>query len=597
MLNSFNAFKINFKLQLIIEWIQNKLTEKQFLLFSSVLVGLTVGLAAIVLKTAVHNIYLLTTLKELENYKYLFLFLPVIGIFLTVIVVKKLLKGKLDKGLSHIHYAIAKKSSLLPKEQMYAQIATSSLTVGFGGSAGLEAPIVITGAAFGSNYAKTYKLSLSERTLLLACGIAAGIGATFNAPIAGVLFAVEVLLVDISIAAFTPLIIAAATGALISKIILQDDILLSFNLLQPFNYVNVPFYILLGVFAGLISVYHLRVFSKVEKLFSRSKHVIYFNVIIGGVLLAGLIFVFPSLFGEGYQSIKFLALQQPENILDNSILNSYKSNEWLVLLCIGLLVFLKVFATAVTLGSGGNGGNFAPSLFVGAYLGYFFSRCVNITKLNDLPESNFTIVGMAGILSGLYHAPLTAIFLIAEITGGYNLMIPLMIVSSISFAISKYFEPYSMDLKRLAESGQVVANDKDQNILATLLTSKLIETNFQTVQPQNNLQELVNIISKSNRNIFPVIDENQKLLGVVILDNIRDIIFKTELYDKIKVSDIMVKPPAVINTKQSIETIMNTFDKTGVWNLPIIENGKYVGFVSKSSVLSSYREILKSTTI
>jgi len=590
-------FKLIKKLHLIIEWIQFRLTNKQFILLSSVLVGLSVGLAAIVLKTAVHAIFLASTYKDLGNYKYLFLFFPLLGILLTALVIKHLLKGKLEKGLANIHYAIAKKSSLLPQEQMYAQIVTSSLTVGFGGSAGLEAPIVITGAAFGSNYAKTYNLSYNERTLLLACGIAAGIGATFNAPIAGVLFALEVLLVDISISAFTPLIISAATGALISKIILQDDILLSFSLQQPFNYANTPQYILLGLFAGLISVYHSRTFSKIENIFSKRKSKTFINIFIGGLLLAGLIFIFPSLFGEGYQSIKSLAMQQPSNLLNNSFLEGFKNNEVIVLLCVGLLIFVKSIATALTLGSGGNGGNFAPSLFVGAYLGFFFSRLLNMLGITNLPESNFTMVGMAGILSGIYHAPLTAIFLIAEITGGYTLMIPLMIVSSISFAISKYFEPYSMDIKKLALSGKIFTNDKDQNILATISTSNLIETNFQSVSANLNLGDLVNIIAQSKRNIFPVVNDSNKLLGIIVLDNIRELIFKTELYEKVKVRDLMNPAPAVISANQSMESVMSVFDETGAWNLPVVDKGIYIGFVSKSSIFSSYRSQLKSTTI
>ncbi|MCX6350711.1 MAG: chloride channel protein [Bacteroidetes bacterium] len=444
--------KINItdKVRVVLEWFQGRLTKKQFILLSAVLVGASAGLAAIILKTFVHYLFLLATYSKAGEFRFLFILMPTIGILLTVLAVKYVLKGRLEKGLSFIHFAIAKKSSLVPRYQMYSQILTSSLTVGFGGSAGLEAPIVITGAAFGSNYAKKYHINKKDRTLLLACGISAGIASAFNAPIAGVLFALEVLLLDISIAAFTPLIIAAATGALISKIILQDDILLSFHLQEPFNYYNVPFYILLGLFAGLVSVYHSRTFTMVESLFSKRPNKIYLNLIIGGIALSGLIYVFPSLFGEGYQSIKMLSKQHPEDLLTNSFFSHQKNNEWFVLFFIGLLVFAKAIATGLTIGSGGNGGNFAPSLFVGAYLGFFFSRFINLLHFYKLPESNFTIVGMAGILSGIYHAPLTAIFLIAEITGGYNLMIPLMIVSSISFAISKYFEPYSMDTKKIA---------------------------------------------------------------------------------------------------------------------------------------------------
>ena len=580
----------------IIEWTQTKLNKKQFIIFSSILVGLSVGLAAIILKTFVHYIFIAATFKELGNFKYFFLVLPIIGIFLTVLVVKKLLHGKLDKGLSHIHYAIANKSSIVPKDQMYGQILTSSLTVGFGGSAGLEAPIVITGAAIGSNYSKTYHLNYKERTLLLACGIAAGIGATFNAPIAGVLFALEVLIIDISISAFTPLIISAATGALISKIILQDDILLSFQS-QSFNYNNVPFYILLGLLAGIISVYHSRAFTKIENIFSKSPNKIYLNAAIGGLAIAALLFVFPSLFGEGYQSIKSLALQQPENLLDNGVFQNYKSNGWFVLIFVGVLIFVKAIATALTLGSGGNGGNFAPSLFVGSYLGFFLSRCLNMLNLTNLPESNFTMVGMAGILSGLYHAPLTAIFLIAEITGGYTLMIPLMIVSSISYAISKYFEPFSMDTKTLGQSGKIFTDDRDHNILTTIRTSNLIETDFQKISPNDTLGNLVEIISKSTRNIFPVTDTENKLLGIIILDNIRDIMFKNEMYDKVTAKELMTNPPTTISPTQTMETVMKKFDETGAWNLPVIDNGQYVGFISKSSVFTSYRTKLKATTI
>lgn len=433
----------------IIEWTKTKLTKRQFILFSSVLVGLSAGLAAIVLKFFVHEVFVIATFNKNINQHYLLLFLPMVGILLTVLVVKYILKGNLEKGLPHIHDGIRNHHSEIPKEQTYAQIITSSLTVGLGGSAGLEAPIVITGAALGSNYSSTYSLSIKERTLLLACGVAAGIAAAFDAPIAGVLFALEVLLLDVSITAFTPIIIAAATGALISKIILDDKILLSFKLLHPFNYYNVPFYILLGIIAGVVSVYHARTYARVQRIFSKSKKCIYTNVIAGGISLAALMFIFPSLFAEGFESIKMLSEEKPENILDHSFLDPYKSNEWFVLIFVGVLIFIKAIATGITIGSGGNGGNFAPSLFVGAYVGFFFSRLINLLHLTHLPEKNFTLVGMAGILSGIYHAPLTAIFLIAEITGGYGLMIPLMIVASISFAISRYLEPYSLDRKKI----------------------------------------------------------------------------------------------------------------------------------------------------
>ncbi len=581
----------------VIEWMKSRLNRKQFLLFSSVIVGLSVALAAIVLKSFVHYIFLFSGYISTGNFKYFPLILPFIGILLTVLVVKYVLRGKIEKGIWNIHFALAKKSADVPKEQMYAQILTSSLTVGFGGSAGLEAPIVITGAAFGSNYSKTYKLEKKEKTLLLACGVAAGIASVFNAPIAGVLFALEVLIIDISISAFTPLILSAATGALISKIFLEDDVLLSFQLQQPFNYLNLPFYVLLGILAGLISIYHSRTFTKIEGMFSDAPKRKYINVLIGGLGIALLLLVFPSLFGEGYQSIKILSTLKPEKLLDNSIFHYMQGNKWFVLIFIGAIIFIKSIATGLTIGSGGNGGNFAPSLFVGSYLGFFYSRCVNMLNIGNLPESNFTIVGMAGVLSGLYHAPLTAIFLIAEITGGYTLIIPLMIVSSISFGISKYFEPYSMDTKKLSKTGSHFTSNRDHNILTTLNTQALVEENFVKISPDTKLADIVEIISKSQRNIFPVVKITNELEGIITLDKIKEVLFKTELYDTLTARELMTAPPTIINLTDSMETVMEKFDETGAWNLPVIQNELYYGFISKSTIFSHYRLKIKEDTI
>lgn len=590
-------FEIVKQIEILLKWAQNRLNRKQFIFLSSILIGLTAGLAAIILKTFVHYIYLAATYEKLSDFRFFYLLLPMIGLFLTVLLVRRVLKNNLNKGLSQVHYAIAKKSSILPKNQMYDQVLTSSITIGLGGSTGLEAPIVITGAALGSNFSRKYHLTVKERTLLLACGIAAGIGAAFNAPIAGVLFALEVLLLDIGITAFTPLIIAAATGALISKVVLNDQILLSFQLKESFNYINVPFYVLLGILAGLVSVYHSRMFIRVEALFHRTEGGAYRKVVVGGLALAALIFVFPSLFGEGYQSIKSLAMQKPQELLNSSLFQQFKSNEWFVLLFVGVIIFFKSIATGLTLGAGGNGGNFAPALFVGAYLGYFFSRIFNMLNISNLPENNFTIVGMAGILSGIYHAPLTAIFLIAEITGGYTLMIPLMIVSSISFAISRYFEPHSMDTKSIARTGDVLTTDRDKNVLSAIQTTDFIETDYPSVSPNATLGTMVEIVSHSTRNVFPVVDVKNKLLGLIWLDEIRDIMFKTELYTSVYVKELMVKPASLISPNESMESVMKKFDETGLWVLPVVDNDIYEGFISKSNVFSGYRERLKVTTI
>ena len=513
------------KLETIIAFAQSILTPKQFIFLSAVLVGISSSFAVIVLKSFAHWVFSFATyINGILKLSFINSILPIIGILLTVFVVKKVLGGTIEKGTSQILYTVAKKASIIPKKQMYAQIITSSLTVGLGGSAGLESPIVITGAAFGSNYAQRYKLSYKDRTLLIGCGVAAGVAAAFNAPIAGVLFAIEVLLVDVSISAFTPIMIAAATGALVSVIVLDETILLSFKQQQTFDFHNIPFYILLGLFTGFISVYYSRNFARVEHFFARLKLSPYKKALFGASILAIIIFVFPTLFGEGYESIKTLSESDPGQLLENTLFGSFRNNSWALLIFIGLTMMLKVFATGITLGCGGNGGNFAPSLFLGSYVGFFFSKFLNLTGLTKLPISNFTMVGMAGILSGLFHAPLTAIFLIAEITGGYNLMIPLMIVASISFAISKRFEKHSMDVKSLAAKGHAFTSNKDSNILTTLDTNSIIQTDYLTVSPDENLERLVDLISHSNQVIFAVVDKDQKMVGIVHFNTIREII-------------------------------------------------------------------------
>ena len=586
------------KLEIIIAFAQSMLTPKQFIFLSAVLVGISSAFAVIVLKTFAHWVFSFATyVSGILKLGFLNSILPIIGILLTVLVVKKVLGGSIQKGTSQILYAVAKKASIIPKKQMYAQIVTSSLTVGLGGSAGLESPIVITGAAFGSNYAQKYKLSYKDRTLLIGCGVAAGIAAAFNAPIAGVLFAIEVLLVDVSIAAFTPIMIAAATGALVSVIALDEEILLSFKQQQSFDYHNLVYYVLLGLFTGFISVYYSRNFQRVEHFFARLKLSPYKKALFGASILAILIFIFPTLFGEGYESIKTLSDNDPGKLLENTLFSSFRDNSWALLVFVGLTMMLKVFATGITLGSGGNGGNFAPSLFLGSYVGFFFSKFLNLTGLTKLPVSNFTLVGMAGILSGLFHAPLTAIFLIAEITGGYSLMIPLMIVASISFAISKRFEKHSMDVKNLAKKGHAFTSNKDTNILSTLETTSIIQTDYLTVSPDENLERLVDLISHSNQVIFAVVDRDQKMVGIVHFNDIREIIFNTYRVKYTLVREIMIEPTEIISPDESMEMVMNKFEKSRKAYLPVLKEGKYYGFISKSVALEAYRTKLKSMTI
>ena len=576
-------------------YLHDKLSPRQFFILSSIFVGLTSGAAAIVLKYFVHSIasFVRKYSAAYDGFA-LFALFPMIGILLTVLFVRYVLRNNLKKGTAEVVYAIVKKSSILPTQMMYSNMVTSALTVGFGGSTGLESPMVSTGAAIGSNYARTYNLSYKDRTILLGCGAAAGIAAAFNAPIAGVLFAVEVLLTDVSVAAFVPLIIAAACGALLSMVVVKEGVILTFTLQQPFSSSNVPFYILLGLLAGFTSLYFSEVFSWIDKKFKAVQNT-WSRILIGGMTLFVLLILFPPLFGEGYTSIEVIANLQSDSLIDASILRGFIDSDGKLLIFLGALVLLKAVAAAVTLGSGGNGGTFGPSLFIGAYLGYVFSNLVNMTGIAHIPVSNFTLVGMAGILSGVFYAPLTGIFLIAEMTGGYELMIPLMIVSALSNTVTHYFEPVSMEGKKLSSMLNLTVENRDKFLLSKLDLSALIETNFSVIGIDESVQSLIRVISTSKRNTFPVVNANGELAGVIHMDDIRSIIFTPEKYEKLTVKDLTTKPAATIALHENLDTVLKKFDETNQWNLPVVDKGKYVGFVSKSSVLAKYRsELLRS---
>ncbi|WP_333693800.1 chloride channel protein [Flavobacterium sp.] len=593
-----NAIRKNFRrLEGFIFYLKSFLTPRQFIYLACFLVGISAAIAVIVLKTFAHWVYIFAQyIDSILHLPYSNSTLPIIGIVLTAIVVKKVLDGSIEKGTSQIMYAVAKKSGILPKKQMYAQIVTSSLTVGMGGSAGLESPITITGAAFGSNFAQNYRLSYKDRTLLLACGVAAGIAAAFNAPIAGVLFAIEVVLMDVSITAFIPIMISSATGAIVSTILLKDEILFSFSKQLSFDYHNLPFYVLLGVFAGFVSINYARTFRKIEHYFEKIKLKPIRKALFGALILAVLIFFFPTLFGEGYESIKILANSNPQQILDNTVLQHFKENSWILLLFVGATMLIKVYATSITIGSGGNGGNFAPSLFVGSYLGFVVATFFNQIGFK-LPVSNFTLVGMAGILSGLFHAPLTAIFLIAEITSGYSLMVPLMVVSSISFAISKRYEPYSFDIKNLAAKGDVFTEDRDRNILSGITPSNLIRMDIQTLKLSNSLEELVQKISNYNQSLFPIVNDTNELIGIVNFEEIRPYLFNSYKVKFTPLQDIMRPPKEQINYDETMDTIMEKFDRSQEEFLPVLKNNQVIGLLSKSSILEAYRVRLKNMII
>lgn len=564
------------------------------LVLASILVGIISALAAIVLKTFVHLMHRIPEYFFRESGNHLwYLLLPVIGILLTVLVVRVFFKGMMEKGLGSILFSIVRRSGRVEKNKMYSHIVTSGITIGFGGSAGLEAPIVITGSAIGSNIATRLGFGDKERVLLLACGAASGIAAVFNCPIAGVIFAIEVLLTDITIPLFIPLLISTATSIIVSKLLYRGQ--LFYLITNDWYYHAIPFYILLGVICGLLSVYMTRVSLYIEDKMETKKEN-YLKALSGGLLLGGLIFLFPPLFGEGYTTVSSLLSGSFQDIVNNSLFISFRDNPWVLLIIVLLIILIKPIATALTLGSGGNGGIFAPSLFTGAMAGFGLAFLVNLTGISTLHINNFVAVGMAGIMAGVIHAPLTAIFLIAEITGGYVLFVPLMIVSAISYFISRYFEPYSIYTKKLAQKGHLFTGDKDSNVLRQILLDDLIETEFIPLLATDKFGKLIEAFTKSNRNIFPVVDEENNFVGVIQLDNVKELLFRPELHENLTIGDIVTGDVLSIEAGENMDVVMTKLENSNLWNIPVTRKGKYIGFVSRSNVLSFYRRILKKTS-
>lgn len=586
-------------MQSLIIKLRQRLTSHQFIILSSVIVGLASGIVAIALKFFVHSIYRIFIAEKIAQQSAALLIYPIIGLTLTVLITVYFLKGNMERGIPNILYEIAKKSGFVKRHKIYSQVITSALTVGFGGSAGLEGPIVVTGSAIGSNIAVALQWGYKDRILLLGCGAAAGIAAVFNAPIAGMMFALEILIADISVTSFAPLAIAAASGMLCSTIAFHEEPLFHFKLQQHFDYTNVPFYFLLAVFTAFVSLYYVKIVHLVETFFEMFGSRRYMKLIVGGVILTGLIYMTPTLFGEGYAAVKQIA-EDNTSVKNFEPLNYTRwsgwfrvNKEWSIVMIVFFTMLLKAVATTVTLSAGGNGGNFAPSLFVGAHAGFLFARVGNLLHIHNFPESNFTMVGMAGVLSGVMYAPLTAIFLIAEITGGYDLIIPLMIVSSISFAVAKHFEPHSMETRKLATKGEIFTQNRDQNILLQLNLDTLIETDIKSIFVDQNLGDLVTVISQSHRNIFAVTDIENNFVGIITLDAVREIMFQPDLYNIITVKQLTHSATSILKVTDPMSTVMAQFENTDAWNLPVIDaEGKYIGFLSKSSVFSQYRDKL-----
>jgi chloride channel protein, CIC family len=554
-------------------------------------VGIFSGLAAVILKNSIHYLHeLLTEGFDLTDWNYLYLLYPMIGILITILFVRYVVKDDISHGVTKILYAISKKESNLKTHNSFTSVIASTFTIGFGGSVGAEAPIVLTGASIGSSLGRLFHMNYKTITLLIGCGAAGAIAGIFKAPMAGLMFTVEVLMIDLTAVSIVPLLLAAVCAASVAYFFLGEGAEFTFMLEAPFELDNLPFYVLLGVIGGLVSLHMTWSTLYLEKRMAKIINP-YVRWLFGGIVLSTLIFIFPPLYGEGYDTITAMLSGNSDAIVQNSMFYAYKDNTIAILIFLALIVGFKVVASTFTNSSGGVGGIFAPTLFLGGVTGYFLAVLLNYFGA-DLPVSHFTLTGMAALMSGVMHAPLTAIFLIAEITNGYALFIPLITVSAIAFLTNRYFEPHTIYTQRLARRGELITHHKDKAVLTLMRLNKVLETDFLTVHPEQTLGELVKIVAKARRNLFPVLDENQKMLGTVVLDDIREIMFNSEQYTTTRVKHLMSIPPAFIDINENMDEVMKKFEDTGAWNLPVIENGKYIGFVSKSKIFSVYRKVL-----
>ena len=581
----------------LLRWREDHIPEKSFVVILAIIIGVASGLAAVLLKFLIGTISgLVNSVTEASQANYYYLVFPIIGIFLTGIYVRYVVRDNISHGVTRVLYAIAQKKSRLKFYNTYASLASSSVTIGCGGSVGAEGPIVFTGAAIGSNLGQAYRLPPHMLMMLVGCGAAAGIAGIFKAPIAGVLFTVEVLMLNLTAGSVMPLIMASVAGATVAYVFTGYNVEFFFTQSEMFYTSRIPYVVLLGVFCGLVSVYFTKMIEVMERMFGRISRPRY-RFFLGSILLSVLIFVFPPLFGEGYESINYLLNGHVEQIFNNSLFYGMRSSVGATLLLVGALCFMKVFATSATNGGGGVGGTFAPSLYVGCMAGFLFAYAVNSLGIVDptmpLSTKNFALVGMAGVMAGVMHAPLMAIFLTAEMTGGYSLFLPLLIVAAISYGTSRIFSNYSIYTKRLALQGELLTHQKDKTVLTLLKMDSVIETDFIPVHPDMSLKEMVDVISKSKRNLFPVTDDDGQLLGIVLLDDIRNIMFRPDLYRRMHVKRFMSMPPAKVELGTPMDQVMKMFDNTGAWNLPVVEEGHYVGFVSKSKIFNSYRQVLK----
>ncbi len=575
-------------------WRYKHITEKQYINLLSVIIGLISGLVAVTIKNLTHLIQHLLEFHFIENIHQVFYFIfPIIGILVVVLFIKYVVKDKVEEGIPAVLYALTKLKGLIPSYQTWASLITAPITVGFGGSVGLEGPTVITGSALSSNLSKALHLNRKQRTLLIGAAAAGSMAAIFKAPFAGIMFAVEIFSLDLTMTSLVPLILASVFGILTTYFFMGKNILIHFSLKEGFVFSDIPYFALLGITSATTSIYFIKAYQKIGTTFEKIKNP-YYKWLIAGVLLGVIVYVFPNLYGEGYEAINHIIINNYHYILNHSSFNINHNNTLMLILLLIFLVTFKVIAMSLTFSAGGIGGIFAPTLFTGSASGYIFALVVNYFDFfkKTISYENFTLAGMAGAMAGILQAPLTAVFLIVEITGGYELIVPIMLVAAISYIISKSIQPYNIYAADLAKIDALPTHNKDVTAGKLIEWDEVVEHNFTKIYPNMNLGELVhNAIEKTQRNIFPVIDKNNKFRGIISLDDLRSIMFHQELYDKITVKDIYHKAPNIIYYKKdNFNQIMHKFKESSAWNLPVIDaDNHYIGFISKSKILNVYR--------
>ena len=578
------------------EWRTQHVSERMFIIILALLVGFFAAVAAWVLHSMINQISaLLTGQVDYTGANWLYLVLPVVGIYLTSLFVRYIVRDDISHGITRILYAISAKKSRLRSHNTWSSVVSSAITIAFGGSVGAEAPIVLTGSAIGSNLGRVLRLDSRTLMLLIGCGAAGAIAGIFKAPIAGLVFTLEVLMIDLTMASLLPILVSCVTATCFTYIFSGDNTLFTFQIDSDWTVQRVPATILLGVFCGLVSLYFIRTMTATEGMFARFKDKPYVRLAIGGVMLSLLIFLFPSLYGEGYGAISLLLNGRTEadwnQILDGSLF--YGRSEWLIAY-LSLVLLTKVFATSATNGAGGVGGTFAPSLFIGCFAGFLFARVWNANGIGVyVPEKNFALLGMAGVMSGVMHAPLTGIFLIAEITSGYNLFMPLMITSVCAYLTIIIFEPHSIYGMRLAKQGQLITHHTDHAVLTLMSLDSVIDNDYMAVDPDMELGQIVHKISRSHNSQLPVLDAAGTLLGEIDIRRIRNVVFRIELYHHFSATQLMTQPAAILQDSQSMAEVMKTFDKTGADWLPVLDGEKHLkGYIARQRLYGMYRKMV-----